>query len=345
MSAATASPTVFVGGDHVLNEVLDSVANQLETEGIRTVRGSAAPPPQRTEYGPDAWPELFGTARVAVVSSRTSITPELMAWAPHLSGVVFASSSTASCDLAAATSAGVLVSSGATWANMASMAEATVMLASALMLDLPSKQRQLADGLPRPPFSELTARMLAGSTFGLVGYGRIAREVVARLRGWDVGEILAYTRSPDANRAPDVRFVRLDDLLAASDVVSLHLPLNASTRGVIGARELDLMRRDAVLINTSRGGLVDEMALFDALAGGRLRGAAIDTFEVEPPSAAHPLRGLPNVILTEHIVGHTRDMFDSLAGAAVDGVRAMLAGQVPINVANPDVLPRWRGMR
>ncbi|MER7666952.1 NAD(P)-dependent oxidoreductase [Kitasatospora sp. NPDC096128] len=329
---------IFVGDDHVLGDVLDRVAAELGKEGHTVVRGPAAPAPARTEYPRAQWPRYFGRAEVAVISSRTVITPELMSWAPRLRGLVFASSSTASCDLREASERGIVVAHGATPENMEGMAEATVMLLSALMLDLPLKQRQLARHEPRPAPQALTARLLAGSTVGLVGHGRIAREVIARLAGWRVARVLVATRHPGRHRsAPPVEFTDLDTLLARSDAVSLHLPLTADTRGVIGAAELDRMKPGAVLVNTSRGGLVDEAALAERLATGRLRAAAIDTFETEPVPADHPLRGLDNVILTEHIVGHTRDLFDSLVPTAVEHVRAVLAGQRPRYPADPGV--------
>ncbi|RAG81914.1 dehydrogenase [Streptacidiphilus pinicola] len=334
---------IFVGDDHVLGDVLNRVAARLHEQGLTVVRGPAAPPPLRTEYPQPEWPHYFGRAEAAVISSRTVVTPELMSWAPRLRGLVFASSSTASCDLDAATERGLVVAHGATPPNMEGMAEATVMLLSALMLDLPLKQRQLARGLPRPASHALTARQLAGATVGLVGHGRIAREVVARLRGWKVARILVATRHPERHRsAPPVEFTDLDTLLAHSDAVSLHLPLTPATRGVIGPAELDRMRPDAVLVNTARGGLVDETALAERLASGRLRGAAIDTFDTEPVPADHPLRGLDNVVLTEHIVGHTRDLFDSLVPTAVEHVHALLAGRRPRYLANPAVLDQGR---
>ncbi|MFD7164267.1 NAD(P)-dependent oxidoreductase [Streptomyces violascens] len=332
------SVEIFVGDDHVLGDVLGRVAAQLQEEGLRVVRGPAAPAPLRTEYRQAEWPRYFGRAEVAVISSRTVITPELMSWAPRLRGLVFASSSTASCNLREASDRGIVVAHGATPQNMEGMAEATVMLLAALMLDLPLKQLQLARLEPRPAPQMLTARMLAGATVGLVGYGRIAREVIARLEGWRVGRILVATRHPERHRpAPPVEFTELPTLLAQSDAVSLHLPLTPGTRGVIGQAELDRMKPGAILVNTARGGLVDEAALAERLASGRLRAAAIDTFDTEPVPMEHPLRGLDNVILTEHIVGHTRDLFDSLVPTAVEHVRAILAGQRPRYLANPGV--------
>jgi D-3-phosphoglycerate dehydrogenase len=339
------APVVFVGHDRVLDDVLDRVAEGLRRDGVDVVRGPAAPPPALTRYTPEEQQTFFGRARVAVISSRTVIDRHILRNFPQLCGIVFASSSTASCDLDDATAEGVLVANGATAENMESMAEATVMLAAALMLDLPLKQRQFAEGSPRPRPDQLTSRMLAGSTVGLIGFGRIAREVVHRLANWRVGRILAYTRSPRTTQWPNVEFVDLHTLLRESDVVSLHLPLAADTRGMLGADELALMRPGSVLINTARGGLVDESALAKALQDGHLRGAAIDTFVEEPVAPSHPLRGLPSVILTEHLVGHTRELFDSLAPAALQSVHDILNGRPPAAAQNAAVLPKWRGMR
>ena len=122
----------------------------------------------------------------------------------------------------------------------------------------------------------------------------------------------------------------------------MHLPLTPETRGLLGPAELAGMKRDAYLINTSRGGIVDEVALAAALANGTLAGAAIDVFEAEPPPANHPLRGLENVILTEHTVGCTRQLFSSLVPTAVENVARIVSGQEPLHVCNRDVLERWR---
>jgi D-3-phosphoglycerate dehydrogenase len=337
--------TVFVGDDHVLGETLDAVAGALSARGYRIVRGAAQPAPAHTEYPPRSWPELFGQASAMLVSTRTRVPARLLASAPLLRGVVFPSIGTESVDLAAATRLGIVVAHGATPENFQSMAEATVMLAVALLLELPVRQQQFASRAARPATSTLTSRMLAGRTVGLVGFGRIAQEVVTRLDGWRVGRILAHTRTPPPRQCwPQVSFVDLGTLLEHSDVVSLHLPLTPETRALIGAAELARMGPGSVLINTARGGIVDEAALAHALTGGALGGAAVDTFAHEPPPADHPLRGCPNVILTDHIVGHTRELFDSLVPAAVDNITRLLSGRPPRHLRNPQVLehPRWR---
>ena len=145
---------------------------------------------------------------------------------------------------------------------------------------------------------------LAGKTVGLVGLGRIGREVTTRARAF-AANVIYYDVArvaPEAEQTLGVTFVPFAGLLAQADIVSLHLPLTAGTRHLIGAAELALMRRSAVLINTARGPLVDEAALFAALQMGQIASAGLDVFEREPLLAGHPLLGLANVVLTPHII-------------------------------------------
>lgn len=175
--------------------------------------------------------------------------------------------------------------------------------------------------------------MLAGLTVGLVGLGRIGRAVAQRLAGFDV-ELMYH----DPLRAPSevegelgLRWLPLDELLAAAEVVSLHTPLTPETRGLIGGAQLALMRPEAILINTSRGGVVDEPALVEALQAGRLRGAGLDVFASEPLAADSPLTTLPNVVLTPHIATGTRQAMAIKARAQFANCLRVLAGEEPLH--------------
>jgi phosphoglycerate dehydrogenase-like enzyme len=216
------------------------------------------------------------------------------------------------------------------------MAEATVLLILATLYDLRGTERLMREGAPRPGIP--VARMLKGRTVGLVGFGRIAQGVAARLTGWGVN-ILVTARSgelpPGIERAP------LERLLKESDVLSVHLPLSDETRGMLGREALSGMKRGAVLINTARGGIVDEAAVAELLEAGHLGSAAIDVFAAEPLPKESPLHAAPNVILTPHMVGHTRDSIAALVGAAVENVIRPLRGEPPLHVRNPEVLPSF----
>jgi phosphoglycerate dehydrogenase-like enzyme len=188
------------------------------------------------------------------------------------------------------------------------------------------------------PYLHFRGPELAGRTLGLVGYGAVGREVARRAAGgFDMRVLVADPYVTDAGHHAVV--VALDHLLGESDIVSLHCPLTAETAGLIGAAELDLMGRDAILVNTARAGIVDEAALVAALTDGRIAGAALDVFWTEPLPADHPLLGLGNVTLTPHLAGASDDVVARHSAMIVDDVAAVLAGRRPRHLANPDAWP------
>jgi D-3-phosphoglycerate dehydrogenase len=168
-------------------------------------------------------------------------------------------------------------------------------------------------------------RELAGQRIGIVGFGRIGRAVATRARAFDMQ--VGWSDPLVSQPPPGFEWARrsaLSELLPACDVMTLHLPLTADTRGLIGAGELSVMKPTAVLVNCARGGVVDEAALLAALREGRLRGAALDVFETEPPGA-HPLLELPNVIATPHIGATTHEAQTRASSEAVEIVIEALA--------------------
>ncbi|WP_308014544.1 NAD(P)-dependent oxidoreductase [Nocardia coffeae] len=275
-----------------------------------------------------------------LISSRTVLSNDLLDWAPRLRGIVFGSIGTNSCDVDHATSRGILVANGATSENVESVAEATVVLMAALLGELLPKIGEFRHP-PGRQVAALSSRMLRGRTIGFLGFGRIARQAHRRLQGWSVGRTLAWTRTP-AEGFPDVEFTDLATVLAHSDVVSVHLPLSARTRGLLDHRALASMKSGAVLVNTARGGIVDEQALAEVLRSGHLAGAALDTFAQEPPPPDHPLAQCHNTILTNHNAGHTGDLFASLVPAAVENTTALLDGRLPAYLANREAVDQWR---
>ena len=181
-----------------------------------------------------------------------------------------------------------------------------------------------------------------GRTVGTIGLGNIAREAIRLLKSFDVARFIAYDPYTTGETASEmgVELVSLDDLLAVSDYVLINCPLNENTRRLIGERELRLMRRDSVLINTARGPIIDEAALTLILQQGGINFAALDVFEQEPLSAASPLIGLDNTILSSHSLCWTEELFRDMGREAFAGVIAISEGGAPRNVVNPEVLQR-----
>jgi len=200
--------------------------------------------------------------------------------------------------------------------NRRSVAELTLAFAIALCHRVPETN----GGFRRGEWLKLVGRELTGCTFGIVGCGFVGKDLVQLLKPFSCRLLARDIRDyADFYRAHDVTPVSLADLLRDSDVVSLHVPLDASTRGLIGATEIAQMKRGAFLINAARGGLVDEAALADALERGHLAGAAADVYAAEPDVDAR-LRGLPTFLGTPHIGGSSREAQLAMGRAAIDGL-------------------------
>jgi len=185
---------------------------------------------------------------------------------------------------------------------------------------------------------------LKGKTLGLLGLGHIG-SLVARVGNAFAMNVIAWSQNLTAQRAAECQatLVDKDTLFQESDIVSIHLRLSDRTRGLVAARELDLMKETAYLVNISRGPIVAEADLIDALRRGSIAGAALDTFDVEPLSSEHPLLQLPNVLATPHIGYVTQEAYQAFYQGVIEDIRGYVAGE-PIRVINPDVLssPRLR---
>jgi glyoxylate reductase len=185
----------------------------------------------------------------------------------------------------------------------------------------------------------LLGRDLWGATLGIVGFGRIGREVAKRARGFEM-KVIAYDTYQDeaAARALGATFRPLEDVLRESDFVTLHVALTPETHHLIGARELGLMKREAILVNAARGPVVDTNALVTALRDGTIGGAALDVTDPEPLPADHPLVHLPNAIVVPHIASATVATRDEMARMAARNLLAGIRGERPANIVNPEVL-------
>jgi phosphoglycerate dehydrogenase-like enzyme len=324
-------PHIVTVSRPVLRPIFDAMEARLSAGNYRIT-------PYRTLESFLAAPEALADADVLLAAGDLPCTRALMQTAPRLRAVISPFIGTEGFDEPAATELGILVANGQTPENAESMAEATILLTLAALYDLHGSEAVLRGAVPRPAQSR--AFMLRGKTVGLIGYGNIARAMTVRLAGWGV-RLLAWSRRPDPG-ASEVAWVELDALLRDSDVVCVLLSLNAGTRGLLDAARLRRMKPGAVLVNTARGGIIDEAALV-ALARERpsMR-IALDTFATEPLPADSPLRDLPNTILTPHMVGHTVESHAVLPVVATDAIASVLAGEPPLYVRNPAVIPAWR---
>lgn len=182
-------------------------------------------------------------------------------------------------------------------------------------------------------------RRLRGQVLGLIGYGSLGRALAGRARALGM-DVAVFSRTPlnDPHADRVMLATSLDELLARCDVVSLHVPLTEATRGMIGARELALMKPGALLINTSRGAVVDADALAQAVSGGHLGGAGIDVMAAEPPPRDHPLLALDRVIVTPHAAFFSAESTLALQHGAAGAVTDVLVGRMPANLVNREVL-------
>ena len=231
---------------------------------------------------------------------------------------------------------GLAITAGA---NAGPVAELALALMLAVYRRIPYVNRTMRQGQwPKAEMRE-TCFQIKGKTIGLVGFGNIGRTLARRLSGFEAQVIYADTQAADQDteQALGVRRVGLAELLARSDIVSLHLPYSAQAGRLIDAAAIAAMKPGAVLINTARGELVDEAALYDALLTGQLRGAGLDAFDPEPPAASHPLFTLDQVVVTPHAGGGVFDNVEAVARHALGNLLRVLQGQAlaPADVVIP----------
>jgi D-3-phosphoglycerate dehydrogenase len=242
-------------------------------------------------------------ADVLVVRSRTRITAKVIESAKNLKIIARPGVGVDNIDGEAAAKHGIKVITSPQ-ASTRSVAELTLGLILSLAREIPRADRALRKG--RWEKRELKGSEVAGKSLGILGLGKIGDEV-ARL-GRALGmEVIYWSRhrKPDREAAAGIAYVSFKELFKRSDFLSIHVTLTTATRGIIGKRELAWMKRGACLINTARGALIDETALYEALRAGRIRGAGLDVFSEEPYTG--PLRGLRTVVLTPHIGANTRE--------------------------------------
>lgn len=275
---------------------------------------------------PEELQALMADASAIIVRNRTQVNAELLAQAPRLKVVGRLGVGLDNIDLALCEERGIAVCP-ATGANAKAVAE--YVLAASLMLlrweAFSGSGRLMRGEWPREAMGG--GREAAGRTLGLIGFGSIGQATAAKARALGLKTIAFDSLLDSAAPAwSETERVALPELLRRSDIVSLHCQLTPQTRGLIGAAELGAMKPGAILINTARGGIVDETALAAALRSGRLGGAAVDVFDAEPitPGTAALFTDLPNVILTPHIAGITQESNARISAITVENVMRVL---------------------
>jgi D-3-phosphoglycerate dehydrogenase len=318
-------PTVLVTTRSFGKDVREPL-ERLQREGCRIVEwreGSGVPESDLLAKlaEADAWIVAFHPIGPAILDQA----PRLRIVAKHGVGVD-------NIDIAAATERGIVVTTAPS-ANDQAVADLAMALLLALLRRIPEASASVKAGR----WERFLGAGLAGKTMGVLGLGRIGQNVARRAAGFGVELIGADPVWPEeAAREIGIRRVDIRDLLAGSEIISLHAPLTPETEGLIGAREIALMRPGVWIVNTSRGRVVNEKAMNEALVSGKVAGYATDVFETEPP-AGSPLLSLPNVIGTPHMGTHTRESIRCMGDRVVDAVLGVLRGERPEHVVNPEV--------
>lgn len=288
-------------------------------------------------YGPGAVDYHAVAARVTGVLLRTAefrrhdigLAPNLRVIARHGAGFD-------TVDVDAATERGIAVTITGD-ANAGSVAEHVFALLFAVSRNVTAADRAVREGRWSTARGALTGVDLAGRTMGLLGCGRIGQRVAV------IAAALGMTVIASDPALPDARGIRLtgqDELLRESDVVSLHLPLNATTAKIIDHSALAELPAGAILINTARGGLIDETALLDHLDNGHLAGAGLDVLASEPPRADDPLVAHPRTVVSPHVAGQTHEALRRVAMDAAESILAVYRGEVPANAVNVPAVTR-----
>jgi D-3-phosphoglycerate dehydrogenase / 2-oxoglutarate reductase len=338
MSASRTVKRVFWFDDHKTPNVADELAKVPELTVHRLAFDAAEE---------QNWAVMATCHAYCITSARDEVpdqykgTAALIARCPELLVLSTSGAGFDPVDVAACTEAGIVVvnQSGA---NAEAVAEHVVAMLLSLSKNIPQTDRTLRTqrGVDREVFKGRNAQ---GRTIGIIGLGEVGRRV-ARICGTGLDmRVLAYDPYIDAAdfREHGAAEVSLDELLAQSDYVTIHCPYNAETKGMIGRRELGLMRPDAYLITTARGGIADEDALADALAARQIAGAGIDVWNVEPPPLDHRLLTFDNVIATYHTAGVTVDSRHAMAQWNAEQLLQIFRGGRPPRLINPEAWPKF----
>lgn len=321
---------------HTATRIL--VADPIADDGVARLR-AIGEVDVATGLDPAALRERIAGYDALVVRSETKVTADLLDAATRLRVVGRAGVGVDNIDIDAATRHGILVLNAPT-GNTIAAAEHAIAMMLALVRNIPRADQSLHDG--RWERSRFMGMELRDKTLGILGLGKIGFEVARIAREGLHMRVLAHDPLVTSERAAQAgaELVEFETLLTSSDVLTVHVPLNDATRGVVGAQELRRMRQGARLVNVARGGIIDEAALADAVRSGHIAGAAIDVFVKEPPPPDQPLLQLPEVVVTPHLGASTREAQVNVAFDVADQIVEYLEGGSPRYAVNaPTMLP------
>ena len=295
---------------------------------------------------PEIVQPLMRDVQGLILRTGIKITRDLLSHANQLTIISRTGGGLDNVDVEAATEKSIIVTSNV-GVNTSSVVEHALSLMLSLSKQLPLLNKEVRNGNFGIRYKNLS-RDLRGKVLGLIGFGRIGAELARVCHQIFPMRIMAFDPYlPDEVKNQYkgwVEFLELDEIISKSDVVSIHVPLNDVTHHMVGGREISRMKPDAILINTSRGAVINEEALIMSLQEGRIAGAGLDVFEQEPIPPRNPLLGLSNVILTPHSAALTRECVIRMATEAAGCVLDVFEGREPPNVANRQVLQsdRWK---
>jgi D-3-phosphoglycerate dehydrogenase / 2-oxoglutarate reductase len=315
----------------------------LRAAGCELVLGKNADDFRAHKYERQELIDLIGDAPVIYPSGRDIISASILDSCPELQAVVKSSIGIETVDVEAATELGILCCNSPTPENYLGVAEATVGFMVALFKRLKLNEACLRGGQWKEP--ENRGMLMVGSTVGIIGVGRIGRNVARRLAAWDM-KFLGYDPyvSQETVAPLNIKMVSLVELLRESDVITIHVVLTKETRKMMRMPQLRLMKKTAYIVNTSRGQVFDEADLARVLNEGIIAGAALDVFDEEPTPMSNPLRQVDpaKVILTPHIIGTNAGSGEAGQQMAAASILAILDGKVPETVVNPQAVVLWK---
>lgn len=284
---------------------------------------------------------MIDNADILIADVDIIVTEKILKHAKNLRAVICTSIGVDYVDIPAATDCGIIVANNPDFCIVA-VAEYTIGLILSLTRYIPQAIDAVKEGSWQIR-SKLRGMELFGKTLGIIGLGKIGREVALRARSFGMN-ILGFSPNagPLAAAAVGAKFVTLEELLRESDIVTLHTSLRKETKKLLSYKEFELFKEGSYLINTGRGGLIDEQALVDALKSNRISGAALDVLTIEPPDKDNPLLNMDNVIVTPHIAWNTNDAENKAQEILIKQTRLVLEGKEPPFTLNPQVLPRWK---